>query len=151
MCWCKVKVWPCRYVRHGGSPRFGIMKTEAGQWEFLQSSHMWNCKERFQFSWISSQKGSSLCVCRAYAYTSTINYTYVPMWVTCLCIPAIKNRKKLINHVRGKTELFFYFFFLIYLLIMLLQLSHSPPTPLHPVRPLPPTFPPIVHVHGSYL
>ena len=43
-------------------------------------------------------------------------------------------------------------FFLIYLLIMLLQLSHFPPhTPLHPAHPLPPTFPPIVHVHGSYL
>ena len=47
---------------------------------------------------------------------------------------------------------FFFFSFLkIYLLIVLLQLSHSPPTPLHPAHPLPPTFPPIVHVHGSYL
>ena len=26
-----------------------------------------------------------------------------------------------------------------------------PHTPLHPAHPLPPTFPPIVHVHGSYL
>ena len=34
---------------------------------------------------------------------------------------------------------------------MLLQLSHSPTTPLHPAHPLPPTFPPIVHVHGSYI
>ena len=42
------------------------------------------------------------------------------------------------------------FFFI--LLIMLLELSHFPPfTPLHPAHPLPPTFPPIVHVHGSYL
>ena len=35
---------------------------------------------------------------------------------------------------------------------MLLLLSHFPPfTPLRPAHPLPPTFPPIVHVHGSYL
>ena len=34
---------------------------------------------------------------------------------------------------------------------MLLQLSHFTPTPLHPAHPLPLTFPPIVHVHGSYL
>ena len=27
----------------------------------------------------------------------------------------------------------------------------TPLTPLHPAHPLPPTFPPIVHVHGSYL
>ena len=46
----------------------------------------------------------------------------------------------------------FWGFFKIYLLIMLLQLSHFPPfTPLHPGHPLPPTFPPIVHVHGSYI
>ena len=58
-----------------------------------------------------------------------------------------------------KSKNYFYYFlnlfsFLkIYLLIMLLQLSHFPPTltPLHPAHPLPPTFPPIVHVHGSFL
>ena len=35
---------------------------------------------------------------------------------------------------------------------MLLHLSHFPSfTPLHPAHSLPPTFPPIVHVHGSYI
>ena len=38
------------------------------------------------------------------------------------------------------------------LLIMLLQLSHfSPFTPLCPAYHLPPTFPPLVHVRGSYI
>ena len=49
-----------------------------------------------------------------------------------------------------KSKVFFYS--LIYLLIMLLQLSHFPPfTPVRPANTLPPTFPPIVHVHGSYM
>ena len=46
----------------------------------------------------------------------------------------------------------FFFFFLIYLLLFNYSCPISPPlTPLHPAHPLPPTFPPIVHVHGSYL
>ena len=51
--------------------------------------------------------------------------------------------------------LFFFFpsvFFInIFIDYAITVIPFPPLTPLHPAHPLPPTFPPIVHVHGSYL
>ena len=60
----------------------------------------------------------------------------------------------LLKHLYGPEAffLFLFFFFLnIFIDFAITVVPFPPPTPLHPAHPLPPTFPPIVHVHGSYL